>query len=315
LNEGISAGLDFGKLSSISHVNFKLPDDGSGNARLLAQYSGLQSERNPAQIFVGAPVWSQKEWVGQIYPLGARPQDYLKYYSQQFNTIELNTTHYRIPDSETIENWRNVSAPGFKFCPKFPQTISHDRMLRDCQELTDSFCRSVLGLGERLGPCFLQLPPNFAPTQLPVLKSFFSSLPRGFKLAVEFRHPDWFSQGMLKLEAARLLESFGVIALITDVAGRRDVLHMCLTAPAVMVRFVGNSLHPTDFSRIDAWIGRLKQWLEQGLREIYFFVHEPDNVQAPELIRYVIQELNARCELQLKQWTEMNQGSQLSLFG
>jgi uncharacterized protein YecE (DUF72 family) len=111
------------------------------------------------------------------------------------------------------------------------------------------------------------------------------------------------------------LESFGVIALITDVAGRRDVLHMCLTAPAVMVRFVGNSLHPTDFSRIDAWIGRLKQWLEQGLREIYFFVHEPDNVQAPELIRYVIQELNARCELQLKQWTEMNQGSQLSLFG
>jgi uncharacterized protein YecE (DUF72 family) len=304
--------LDFGKLSSISGVDFKLPADLPSNAQLLGR--SPRTDR-PSRVYVGAPVWSQKEWVGRIYPMGTRAHDFLRYYSQQFNTIELNTTHYRVPDEETIQNWRSQSAPGFKFSPKFPQTISHERMLQDVEAMTTAFCSAVMGLGDRLGTSFLQLPPQFSPAQLPTLRRFFESLPPGFRLAVEFRHPAWFSKGVLRPDAARLLESFGVIALITDVAGRRDVLHMNLTAPTAMVRFVGNSLHPTDYTRIDAWIGRLKNWLSQGITEVYFFIHEPDNVQAPDLIQYFIQEINMRCGLDLKPWVEMNQGSQMSLFG
>jgi uncharacterized protein YecE (DUF72 family) len=304
--------LDFGKLPSISGVDFGLPADSPGNAQLLNR---LGSAGIKPAVYVGAPVWSQKEWVGRIYPLGTRSQDYLKYYTQQFNTIELNTTHYRIPDEDTISNWRAVSEPGFRFCPKFPQMISHERMLQDAEAMTQSFCKSVTGLGDRLGRSFLQLPPQFSPAQLPVLRNFLETLPRGFQLAIEFRHPAWFSKGTLRSDVTRLLEIYGAVALITDVAGRRDVLHMSLTAPSVMVRFVGNSLHPSDYSRIDAWIGRLKDWMSQGIREIYFFIHEPDNVQAPDLIRYFTQEINIRCGLELKPWAEMDQGSQMSLFG
>jgi uncharacterized protein YecE (DUF72 family) len=304
--------LDFGKLPSISGVDFSLPANFSGNAQLLNRLGA--TGKKPA-VYVGAPVWSQKEWVGRIYPLGTRSQDYLKFYSQQFNTIELNTTHYRIPDEDTIENWRTASEPGFKFCPKFPQTISHERMLQDAEAMTQSFCKSVMGLRDRLGRSFLQLPPQFSPAQLPILRNFLETLPRGFQLAIEFRHPAWFSKGVLRSDVTRLLEIYGAVALITDVAGRRDVLHMSLTAPSAMVRFVGNSLHPTDYSRIDAWIGRLSEWISQGIREIYFFIHEPDNVQAPDLIHYFTQEINIRCGLELKPWVEMNQGSQMSLFG
>ncbi len=306
--------MDFGKLPHISGVDFKLPADMQGNVQLL-QRTGFSEKSAQTRIYVGAPVWSQKEWVGRIYPAGTRTKDYLKYYSQQFNTIELNMTHYRVPDEEMIRSWRTMSEPGFKFCPKFPQTISHERMLQGTEAMTAAFCGAVMGLGDRLGTSFLQLPPQFSPAQLPLLGKFLETLPKGFKLAVEFRHPAWFSKGVLRSDATRLLESFGVVALITDVAGRRDVLHMNLTAPAAMVRFVGNSLHPTDYSRIDAWIGRLNDWLSQGIREIYFFIHEPDNAQAPELILYFIQEINTRCGLDLKPWVEMNQGSQLSLFG
>jgi uncharacterized protein YecE (DUF72 family) len=188
-------------------------------------------------------------------------------------------------------------------------------MLQDAEELTDAFCQSVLGLGEFLGTSFLQLPPQFSPAMISSLRHFLETLPRGFKLAVEFRHPAWFSAGMLRSDAIRLLESYGVTALMTDVAGRRDVLHMNLTASRAMIRFVGNSLHPTDYSRIDAWVGRLKDWLAQGLQELYFFIHEPDNVQAPDLIQYFIEQMNARCGLSLKHWIEMDQDSQLSLFG
>ncbi|MFL5813139.1 MAG: DUF72 domain-containing protein [Bdellovibrionia bacterium] len=304
--------MDFGKLPSISGVDFSLPADFTGNAQLLNRLGATGSK--PA-VYTGAPVWSQKEWVGRIYPLGTRSQDYLKFYSQQFYTIELNTTHYRIPDEDTINNWRTHSEPGFKFCPKFPQMISHERMLQDAEAMTQSFCKSVMGLGDRLGRSFLQLPPQFSPAQLPVLRNFLETLPRGFQLAIEFRHPAWFSKGVLRSDVTRLLEIYGAVALITDVAGRRDVLHMSLTAPSVMVRFVGNSLHPTDYSRIDAWIGRLNDWISQGIREIYFFIHEPDNVQAPDLIQYFTQEINIRCGLELKPWVEMNQGSQMSLFG
>lgn len=303
--------MDFGKLPSISGVDFSLPADSPGNAQLLKRVGAPGSQ---SQVYVGAPVWSQKEWVGRIYPLGARANDYLKFYSQQFNTIELNTTHYRIPDEDTIKTWRSVSEPGFKFCPKFPQMISHEQMLQNAEAMTESFCKSVMGLGDRLGRSFLQLPPQFSPSHLPALRGFLETLPRGFQLAIEFRHPAWFSKGTLRSDTARLLEIYGAVALITDVAGRRDVLHMSLTAPAVMVRFVGNSLHPTDYSRIDSWMGRLKDWMAQGIREIYFFIHEPDNVQAPDLIRYFTQEINKRCGLSLKPWVEMNQGSQMSLL-
>jgi uncharacterized protein YecE (DUF72 family) len=304
--------LDFGKLSNISGVDFSLPVDLAGNAPLLNR---LGASGQKPQVYVGAPVWSQKEWVGRIYPMGTRASDYLKYYSQQFNAIELNTTHYRIPDDETIKSWTSTSEPGFKFCPKILQVISHEKMLQNAEELTEAFCKSVMGLGDRLGRSFLQLPPQFSPAHLPALRNFLETLPRGFRLAIEFRHPAWFSKGVLRSDTARLLEIYGAVALITDVAGRRDVLHMTLTAPAVMVRFVGNSLHSTDYSRINSWIGRLKDWMSQGMREIYFFIHEPDNVQAPELIQYFIQEINMRCGLELKPWVEMNQGSQMSLFG
>jgi hypothetical protein len=84
------------------------------------------------------------------------------------------------------------------------------------------------------------------------------------------------------------------------VAGRRDVLHMRLTTPSAMIRFVGNNLHPTDYTRIDAWVERLKVWFANGLQQLYFFVHEPDNITSPELATYLIEKLNRVCGFNLK---------------
>jgi uncharacterized protein YecE (DUF72 family) len=79
------------------------------------------------------------------------------------------------------------------------------------------------------------------------------------------------------------LEKYGASTVITDVAGRRDVAHMALTSGQVLVRFVGNDLHPTDFTRLDDWAERLTDWFSRGLKECYFFTHEPDNLLAPDL--------------------------------
>jgi hypothetical protein len=98
---------------------------------------------------------------------------------------------------------------------------------------------------------------------------------------------------------ARLSE-LGIGTIITDAAGRRDVLHMRLTVPRAFIRFVGNSLHPSDFPRIDDWARRIKKWLDAGIDEIYFFMHMHDEGKSPELTQYVVQQFNKICKLGLK---------------
>jgi uncharacterized protein YecE (DUF72 family) len=77
---------------------------------------------------------------------------------------------------------------------------------------------------------------------------------------------------------------------------------------------VGNSLHPSDFQRLDAWVERIAAWLVQGLQQLYFFLHQPDNTLAPELAVYFIERLNQRCQLQLAVPQKQAQVQQGKLF-
>ncbi|WP_448528836.1 DUF72 domain-containing protein [Raineya sp.] len=300
--------MDFGKLKDISHVDFRLPPSRQANEKVLRNYP-----TNHLQVWAGLPVWSQKEWVGKIYPPKAQSKDFLKYYAEQFNGIELNTTHYRIPDKATIEQWKNQVSGNFRFSPKFPQPISHEKMLQNCQDLVIEFCKAISELGENLGLSFLQLPPYFELKHLPILESFLAQFPTNIPLAVEFRHASWF-KGENFEKAAEILEKYNKSTVITDVAGRRDVLHQRITNSALMVRFVGNGLHPTDYSRLDEWIWQISQWQKQGLQSLYFFLHEPDNILAPEIALYFIEKLNLTCRTNLPLPKFFDKNIQMKLF-
>lgn len=287
--------MKFGKLADISPVDFSLaPTDGQSLA-LLAKTDPAQ----PFRAFVGCPMWGNKGWIGKIYPPGAKAPDFLHLYSHSFQTIELNTTHYRVPDAAGIKKWKEAAVSGFTFCPKVPQRISHYSKLQNCQEQVTLFCDRIALFEEKLGCCFLQLHESFSPAQLPVLARFLEEFPQGIPLAVEFRHADWFFQRQLLTEVRQVLESHQVCPLITDVAGRRDVSHGTLCNGTAMIRFVGNGLHPTDFSRADRWVEQITDWVEKGLKALYFFVHEPDDTFAPEMGKYVIAGLNRALNLDL----------------
>ena len=96
------------------------------------------------------------------------------------------------------------------------------------------------------------------------------------------------------------LRSLNIGAVITDTAGRRDCAHMELTVPKTFIRYVGNSLHQTDYTRTDEWIKRIKYWLDNGLQELYFFMHMHDEAFSPELTVYLVDKLNAACGLHLQ---------------
>ncbi|MHC2993841.1 hypothetical protein OB13_20495 [Pontibacter sp. HJ8] len=304
--------MDFGKLSDIGRVNFALPPDHPETQPMLSRYK--QGGKQKQHVYIGLPVWVNKAWVGEYYPAGMKEKDSLLWYARQFNTIELNSTHYHIPAPGTIDRWRQAVPQGFTFCPKFPQLISHESELSRSLDLTATFCEAIAGLEEKLGCSFLQLPPTFSPRQLPDLETFVQYVPESVPLAVELRHPDWFVDNVASLELFEVLEKYRVSTVLTDVSGRRDVLHMRLTTPTAMIRFVGNGLHPTDYTRIDDWVDRLQVWFEAGLQQLYFFVHEPDNTTSPELAAYLIEKLNARCGLSIKPPKKFVQSVQGSLF-
>ncbi|PRY14881.1 uncharacterized protein YecE (DUF72 family) [Pontibacter ummariensis] len=302
--------MDFGKLSDISHVDFTLPPSHPRTLQLLQQSGNYEKPR----VHVGLPVWVNKAWVGKYYPVRMPEKESLLWYGKQFNTIELNSTHYHIPSPDTIDRWRHMVPHHFRFSPKFPQLISHEAALRSTQDVTAAFCASIAGLEERLGTSFLQLPPTFGPRQLSDLEAFVRFVPETIPFAIELRHPDWYADKVASQELFDVLEKHRVGTVLTDVAGRRDMLHMQLATPAAMVRFVGNGLHPTDYTRIDSWVVRLQEWFDHGLQELYFFVHEPDNTQAPELATYLIEQLNKVCGFDLKPPKKFVQPVQGELF-
>jgi len=290
--------MEFGKVTDLEAVDFTLPPDHPFNQRI---WDMVEPAAHP-EVFIGGPIWANKTYLGKIYPSGAKEKDYLYHYTRQFNTIELNLTHYQIPTPGMISRWREEAAPGFVFCPKFPQIISHERGLIAAQGPTEEFIDAVLGLEEYLGTTFLQLPPTFGIERWSVLETYLKDLPDDLEVAVEFRHADWFRNPEVWARTLERLFALRRDVVLTDVAGRRDVLHMSLSSPVLVLRFIANEGHPTDYQRADAWVQRLSEWFGKGLQTAYLFVHGGgDNDTAPELIRYWVRRLNEVCGLNLSE--------------
>jgi len=286
--------LKFGKLPNIDNVDFALPPDASGTSELLEKLPPSKP-----QLYVGCTGWGMKEWVGTVYPPKTKAKDYLHHYARQFSTIELNTTHYRIPTPETVIKWRDTAPADFRFCPKIPQSISHSSDMGMNGDNTLRFCENINLLEEKMGCCFVQLPPYFGFDRLSLLTRFLEKFPRTIPLAVELRHESWFNNPANFDTAFEVLQNLNISPVITDVAGRRDVLHQRLTNHTVLIRWVGNALHSTDYERIDAWVMKLKTWLEAGLQQVFFFPHEPDNLLAPDIAAYFIRKINEEIGLDI----------------
>ncbi len=272
-------------------------------------------------IYLGCPVWGLKGWVGNFFPAGAKQRDFLALYSRRLNTVEGNTTFYAIPDPTTVERWRDETPPGFKFCLKFPKIITHQLRLRDAEAPTAEFVDRLRLLGDRRGPAFLQLPPNFGSRNLQSLISYLDSLPSEFRYAVEVRHPDFFST---PAEAAldEALRARGVARVLFDVRGLRSAepgdeatitaqerkpnvpARFTRTAPFTFVRFIAHPKVEANAELLEDWAGRASGWLAAG-DDVFFFLHSPTDVLSPLLARDLHHRIAARSPLPpLPAWGE-----------
>ena len=289
--------MKFGALpqESLRGIDLSLPKEPESNALVLP---GVRAA-NP-KFYIGAARWGHNSWAGRIYPSKTPASRFRQLYPRYFSAVELNATHYKIYEPVVLQQWQEAArGRDFKFCPKFPQAISHYSNFKNAETLTTAFLESVLAFENNLGPIFLQLSESFSPTQKDALFHYLSSLPKDLTFFLELRHPAWFTDVAAKETLFTKLRELKIGAVITDTPGRRDVAHMYLTLPKIFVRFVCNSLNPTSFERTNDWIQHIQKWMNLGLEETYIFLHPGDDAAIPDLASYWIEEIKRHGELSL----------------
>ncbi|MCB9195385.1 MAG: DUF72 domain-containing protein [Flavobacteriales bacterium] len=279
--------MKFGKVSSVEGIDLSLPSDHPDTKRVFEKAKSFRQNDLP-KIYIGCSRWSRNDLKG-FFPRGTK--DELNYYSTQFNSVELNASFYRIFPPEQFEKWKEKTPKGFKFFPKISQEISHYKQLNGVEEVLDRYLNSVVRLEEKLGTIFLQLNERFAPNRFDKLAHFIKIWPKDLPLTVEVRHSDWFSDKVVSDEFFHLLNSNGVTSTLVDTAGRRDMVHMRMTTSTPFIRFVGAN-DPSDSKRLDEWVIRIGEWIDEGMTELNFFIHQNIELESPLLASKFISKLN-----------------------
>ena len=290
--------MEFGRVTveELDKIDFSLKEEPIFNKTVLKGKAAAHPK-----VYMGCAKWGRPEWVGKIYPPKTKEKDFLEHYVQHYNSIELNATHYKVYGEEMIQRWNDKAGKkDFKFCPKLYKGITHYGKLIGKEVITDEFLKGILAFKAHLGPVFIQVSESFSPKRKDELFSFLKLLPKDLSFFVEVRHSEWFSDEAVCEEYFTTLKKLKMGAVITDTAGRRDCAHMYLTIAKTFIRYVGNSLHKTDYTRIDEWVERIKYLLDNGIKEIYFFMHMHDEATSPELTVYLADKLNAVCGLHLE---------------
>ncbi len=169
------------------------------------------------EIHLGTSSFTAAGWESSFYPAGMKPAEYLTYYATKFDTVEVDSTFYRAPSASTVEGWARKTPENFIFAVKVPQSITHEKILADCDAEFTQFVKTMEILGEKLGPMLFQFPYfnrsvfTSGAQFTAMLKPFLAKLPKGRMFAVEIRNKNW-----LDAAFAQLLRDHGVALALQD---------------------------------------------------------------------------------------------------
>ena len=222
-------------------------------------------------VHVGTSGWHYKHWKGPFYPEKLPASRMLQWYVQQFDTVEINNSFYRLPQPSALELWCRQTPPNFCFAVKASRYITHNRKLKDPQNAVDNFLRVIEKLGRRLGPILFQLPPSWK-VNVERLDQFVGALPHAHRYVFEFRNETWNIP-----EVFKVLRRHNAAFCIHELAGFHAPIEV--TANFTYVRLHGpGGKYQGDYSRktLQTWAKRIRAWRKKlGHVFIYF-----DNDQA-----------------------------------
>ena len=224
-------------------------------------------------LLVGTSGWQYRDWRGVLYPAGVPQRQWLEHFASQYATVENNGTFYRLPARETFAAWQERTPQDFVMAVKASRYLTHIRRLREPAEPVARMLAAVSGLGARLGPVLLQLPPTL-PADLPLLAGCLAELARcqqagaPLRVAVEPRHPSWWTA-----EVRELLTAHQAALCWADQRGR-PVTPLWRTAGWGYLRFHQGSGKPWPrYGRqaLRSWLARVSDtWPDEAPVYVYF---------------------------------------------
>jgi uncharacterized protein YecE (DUF72 family) len=214
------------------------------------------------KFYIGCSGWSYSAWKGPFYPPNLENSDWLRYYSNVFDYVEIDSSFYRIPNQFMIKNWFKKTPDNFRFTAKFPKIITHDKHLVDVEKEVELFLRNMAPLHDKTLALLIQLPPSIQITPgLEGLRQLVPLLDERFRYAVEVRHQSWFQD-----LAYNFFANNNLCMVWSQLAGIRTP--PIVTTDFLYVRFIGDrSIDESDFGKIqkdrvlemNKWAGRIKR--------------------------------------------------------
>ncbi|HET9344992.1 MAG TPA: DUF72 domain-containing protein [Candidatus Limnocylindrales bacterium] len=226
-------------------------------------------------VWIGTSGWQYRDWRGRFYPESLAVRAWLERYAEAFATVESNNAFYRLPERATFEAWADRTPDDFVMAVKVSRFLTHIKRLAEPDEPVERFLDRAAGLGPKLGPALVQLPPRFR-VDPERLRATLEAFPRDLRVAVEFRHPSWFND-----EVRSILEANRAALCLTDRRGPRTPVWR--TADWTYVRFHEGQARPRpSYGRVAlaSWARRVAERWAPG-EDVFAYFNNDHRACAP----------------------------------
>lgn len=213
---------------------------------------------------IGTSGWSYPHWEGVFYPPHLPQKKWLSYYSQFFDTVEINSSFYHLPRLTTFSKWKETTPAGFVFSVKASRYITHIKKMKEVEEPLSRFYEVVRELGNKLGPLLFQFPPQLKFNR-EVFSSFVELLSSDFLYAFEFRNESFFAE-----EVYEILKKKDICLCFSDTPS--FPYQEVITSSFIYLRLHGHGSLYTDFygeEELEEWGAKISFWL--GERDVYCY--------------------------------------------
>ncbi|MEE8577660.1 MAG: DUF72 domain-containing protein [candidate division Zixibacteria bacterium] len=173
--------------------------------------TGVNEGVTNSRLKIGTSGFAYRDWLGNFYPTFCPEKDFLRFYSSQFGSVEIDSTFYRIPTEKTVKRWAENTPDSFVFSAKFPRTVTHEGSLESRIDQANRFVDIMGNLGPKLGPLLLQFPYSFKVEKFDMLAALIDGIPAGLRISVELRNKGWLTDSLY-----HLLRSYRVALCLID---------------------------------------------------------------------------------------------------
>lgn len=211
---------------------------------------------------LGTMGFGYSEWTNVFYPRGMKAGEYLGWYAQHFDTVELDTTFHAAPTADRVRHWASLTPSGFRFTAKAPRAVTHDAPLETTAATMLAFLDALRNFGDKLGVVLLQFPPTFAANRFGALDEFLGKMPTDLRYAVEFRHPSW----RVSQRTVEMLRHHRVAWASVDYVGEKAEIRP--TTDFIYVRWIGEHARFPDMNHEQLDMTERLEWWKARIAEV-----------------------------------------------